>query len=185
MRMFSSGDELPREGSRWLLRSPASRCRGEQGISTCAAVGRVRVRDSVRGGLGERQETAPRLSGRQAQCQPRGRRPELRSGGSRARRVQGGGSRPTGRCGTSVWERTPLGGCRGGRTTYAAAAQCKRATADQRTIGRAASQARREYAAAQARPLGKAGSPTGHGTWVGGVSGYDQRHEPHRQPGHS
>jgi hypothetical protein len=46
-----------------------------------------------------------------------------------------------------------LGGCRGGRTTYATAAQCEHATAAQRTMGRTASQARREYAAAQAGPL--------------------------------
>ncbi len=66
----STGNELPREGSRWLLRSPASRCRGEQGFSACAAVGRVRVCDSVRGGLGARQESAPRAPGGQAQCRP-------------------------------------------------------------------------------------------------------------------
>jgi hypothetical protein len=92
------------------------------------------------------------------------RRPKLRSGGSRACRVQGRRSRPTGRCGASAWERTPLGRRRGGRATYAAAAQCERATAAQRTIGRTASQARREYAAAQARPLGGASGSTGHGT---------------------
>jgi hypothetical protein len=61
----------------------------------------------------------------------------------------------------------------GGRTTYATAAQYERATAAQRTVGRAASQARREYAAAQARPRGKAGCPASHGTWVGGDSGHD------------
>ncbi len=63
-------DELPREGSRWLLRSSTSRCRGEQRISACAAAGRVRVRDSIRGGFRERQETTPRLPGGQAQRWP-------------------------------------------------------------------------------------------------------------------
>jgi hypothetical protein len=46
-----------------------------------------------------------------------------------------------------------IGGRCGGRTTYAAAAQRKRATATQRTTGRTASQARRKHAAIQTRPL--------------------------------
>jgi hypothetical protein len=62
--------------------------------------------------------------------------------------MQGRGSGPTGRRGISVWERTTLGGRCSGRTTYAAEAQYECATAAQRTIGRAATQARRERAAA-------------------------------------
>jgi hypothetical protein len=62
--------------------------------------------------------------------------------------MQGRGSVPTDRRGISAWERTTLGGRCSGRTTYAAAAQCECATAAQRTVGRAATQARREHAAA-------------------------------------
>jgi hypothetical protein len=58
------------------------------------------------------------------------------------------GPGPTGRRGISVWERLTLGGRCSGRTTYAAAAQCECATAAQRTVGRTATQARREHAAA-------------------------------------
>jgi hypothetical protein len=50
-RSLPTRDELPGEGSRWLLKSSTSRCRGEQGISACAAAGRVRICDSVRGRL--------------------------------------------------------------------------------------------------------------------------------------
>jgi hypothetical protein len=56
--------------------------------------------------------------------------------------MQGRGSGPTGRRGISVWERTTLGGRCGGRTPYAATAQCECAIATQRTIGRASSQAK-------------------------------------------
>jgi hypothetical protein len=42
-----TGDEIPRERGRWLLRPPASRCRGEQSFSACAAAGCVRVPDSI------------------------------------------------------------------------------------------------------------------------------------------
>jgi hypothetical protein len=62
--------------------------------------------------------------------------------------MQGRGSRLIGRRGISVWERTTLGGRCSGQTTYAAAAQCKCAATAQRTVGRAATQARREHAAA-------------------------------------
>jgi hypothetical protein len=58
-----------------------------------------------------------------------GGRSKLRPGGSGACQMQGRGSGPTGRRGTSVWEQTTLGGRRSGRITHAAAAQCKCTTA--------------------------------------------------------
>ena len=46
-RSLPTRDELPREGSRWLLRSSTSRCRGEQRVSARASAGRIRVCDGV------------------------------------------------------------------------------------------------------------------------------------------
>jgi len=61
--LFRQEMKYPERGAGGFSGLRRARCRGEQGFSTCAAVGRVGVHEGVRGRLGERQETVPRLSG--------------------------------------------------------------------------------------------------------------------------